>query len=119
MKARPFTRGELRAYESLLDEVEQEYGNHGCNDFDLSEFMTREEYEPFVETYHSRNGDPLDEYDPNRDNKDFTDFAVFGMIRHRLRELLALTEGVAMMKGLAREMAADMIAQAEKEEYNA
>ncbi len=42
----------------LLDIASTECAHHGCNDFDLSNFLTYEQQVAFVKAYGEVNGDP-------------------------------------------------------------
>ena len=69
----------------LLRAAADEFGNHGCNDFDLvvDGGMTVREADDFRKRYHAWNGDP-DEY--RAGGTDLPDFAAMGFLAHLLDE---------------------------------
>ncbi len=59
----------------LLREAGVEYGNHGCNDFDLSKHLTRQQQLEFVTLAHKYNGDPEETERAIENLPYFADFA--------------------------------------------
>lgn len=67
--------------EHLLDRAADEFGNHGCNDFNLEEFgLTIDEQRALVRRFHRWNGDP-DEADRYSDAQLKWAIPDFGMMR--------------------------------------
>lgn len=59
------TPAEKKLAGKLLRMASEEFGNHGCNDFDLVEDgkLTAKEADVFMKAFHTWNGTP-DEYEP-------------------------------------------------------
>jgi len=51
-------KAEMLLAAKMLEMASDEFSNHGCNDFDLSEYMTDGAVFEFVKHYHEVNGDP-------------------------------------------------------------
>ena len=75
------------AVEMLMDYA-SELSNHGCNDFDLKEFLPElEDRKMFIRNYHEWNGDP-EEYELMKDSdNNFDSFYDFAMASYLAREL--------------------------------
>ena len=67
----------------MLTFAANEFGNHGCNDFDLGKYMTPEQGKVFMQAYHEWNGDP-EEWNPDEYNGLFSDDAIMGMMAHMI-----------------------------------
>lgn len=69
----------------MLDLVDEEFGNHGCNDVDEETWdgWTKRQRQAFVKAYHEWNGDP-EEYHPDRLH--LPDFAIMAFLAFRLRK---------------------------------
>lgn len=78
------TNAEARVVAELLDRASDVFGNHCCNDFDLSDAMSVEERRELVRKYHEYNGDP-EEFDPEDDCEYHADFALMSYFAARLR----------------------------------
>ncbi len=63
------TPAEKKLVVVLLRMAAEEFGNHGCNDFDLVEDgkMTSKEADAFMKTFYEQNGS-LDDYEPGDTN---------------------------------------------------
>jgi hypothetical protein len=55
----------LHLISDLLEMAAEEFSRHGCNDFDLSEWLDPDEQQSFVRGFHEWNGDP-EEFNPER-----------------------------------------------------
>jgi len=81
------TKKELLLISHLLEIASDEFGNHGCNDFKLSDFFSEEECVKFDKEYHEWNGDP-DEHDSQYARSGwFQDYAVMSYYSHKLKKL--------------------------------
>lgn len=67
----------------LLKLAADEFGNHGCNDFDLPSGWSRKEKISFIKEYHKWNGDP-EEFDPN--NLFIADCAAMSFLAAKLKD---------------------------------
>lgn len=63
------TPAEKKLASALLRMAAEEFGNYGCNDFDLVEDgkMTAKEADALMKTFHERSGSP-DDYEPGDTN---------------------------------------------------
>lgn len=50
------TKSERKLVAALLRQASDVFSNHGCNDFDLSEYLTKAEGQALVKRFHKRNG---------------------------------------------------------------
>lgn len=85
---KPMGMPELQPHERFLMAVVLEmasnvFGEHGCNDFDLSKYMTSEQGKEFMRQYHEYNGDP-EEFSDDEYNGWFQDYAVMGFLAHKI-----------------------------------
>lgn len=86
------TKKELLLASELLKMAADEFGNHGCNDFDLFDYgFTENECKQYAKEYHEWNGDP-EEYELTLEEKNYhynyeSDFAVMDYMAHKLRKL--------------------------------
>jgi len=79
---------ELQPHERFLMAVvlkmaANEFGNHGCNDFNLSRYMSPEQGREFMRQYHKWNGDP-EEWNPEEYDGQCMDYAVMGFMAHKI-----------------------------------
>jgi hypothetical protein len=79
------TPAEKRLAAMLLRRASEEFGNHGCNDFDLvcDGGMLAKEADDFRKRFHAWNGDP-EEFTPGR--TDLADFAAMGFLADLLEK---------------------------------
>ena len=97
------TAAERALIEHFFKDLSDRYGNAGCNDFNLKEFMPDLwERNSFVRDYHIRNGDP-EEYEsvtPDDDQGEdyrLADFQALGQLK---RTLLAGTKASEVSRPL-------------------
>lgn len=78
------TPAEKKLASKMLDMASEEFGHHGCNDFDLvtEGGMTAEEADAFQRAYCEWNGSPGD-YEPGDTN--LADFAAMSFLSHLLK----------------------------------
>jgi len=71
---------------ALLDLASEQFSNHGCNDFRISEHvdMTADEMRALDLAMHVWNGDPH-EHDPNADHDYQSDFFLMSYLAAKLR----------------------------------
>jgi hypothetical protein len=70
------TIAEQKVIAALLCKASDQFGGHGCNDFDLAELMPDlEERRQLIEEYHKSNGDP-EEFDREDTYENFADFCL-------------------------------------------
>lgn len=67
----------------ILDQVADEYSNHGCNDWDFPEEWTAEEKIKFVREFHEFD-DSLDEFNPA--HLGMADYWVMKLLAHKIRK---------------------------------
>ena len=72
--------GEQKILLDVVEKAADQLGNNGCNDFDMSKYMSKAEIDKLTEEYHAYNGDPH-EFDPKRDNRHAVpDFALLSYL---------------------------------------
>jgi hypothetical protein len=76
------TEKERAVAAQLLEMASEEFGNHGCNDWDFPKGWTKEEKIAFCKEYHEWNGDPED-FDPNFLH--LPDYAVMSFMADKLK----------------------------------
>ena len=75
---------EKAIFRDLVEHASDTMGNAGCNDFDLRDYMNKEEINAFVKAYYDWNGSP-EEFEPGRDNSYILpDFAILSFLLDRL-----------------------------------
>jgi hypothetical protein len=74
---------ERRLIAVLLNMASDEFGNHGCNDFDLSAIVTPEQGKALMRAYHEWNGDPEEHQDDEYSGYEY-DYAMMGFMAHRI-----------------------------------
>lgn len=80
------TLKETKILDELIERASDEMSNHGCNDFDLGEYLTKREINDLVKDYHKWNGDP-EEYDAKLDNRyALPDWALLKFLYQRLKQ---------------------------------
>lgn len=68
----------------MLKMAAEEFGNHGCNDFNLAELgWTVEERRDLMKRMREDNGDP-ENFDPKQDYKYFMDWWLMSFFAHQL-----------------------------------
>jgi hypothetical protein len=77
-------RAWLHVAADLLDRASEEFGRHGCNDYPLPEWMTREDRLALDRAYHEYNGDPDEE--PSDSPVGF-DFCLMSFFAEEIRKL--------------------------------
>ena len=76
----PLTPAHMRLASHLLRMAADEFGNHGCNDFNLEEVMPDEqERRDLMKLYHEMNGDP-EEFNPKSSYKYTFDFGLMSLM---------------------------------------
>jgi hypothetical protein len=85
---RKMTGAEKRLAARLLRMAADEFGNHGCNDFDLvgDGNMLAKEAKEFRRAYHDWNGDPESFLEDAPGRTDLADFAAMSYLAHLLEE---------------------------------
>lgn len=89
-----FTNNELKLLADLLEMASDEFGRHGCNDFSLKDYMTKEEAIEFCLNYENYNthGKPISEEDRKYIEEDplryLPDFAIFGYFKHKIKNII-------------------------------
>lgn len=90
-KERKMTGAEKRLASRLLRMAANEFGNHGCNDFDLvaDGGMLAKEAKEFRRAYHDWNGDPESFLEDAPESTDLGDSSAMSYLAHLLEEGLS------------------------------
>lgn len=75
------TENEKKLTAQMLILATHEFSNHGCNDFKIPTYFSKEEWIEFVKEYHYYNGDS-EAFDPNHLN--LGDSAIMGFLAYKL-----------------------------------
>jgi hypothetical protein len=75
----PLSEGEQEILLELVETASEQLSNNGCNDFDLSRYLSKAEIFALVLEYHVFNGDSAT-FDADRDGLDVPDFALISFL---------------------------------------
>ncbi len=80
------TPSQLRLAGALLREASHVFSKHGCSDFDVTEFLSQEEYEDLLRQYHDWNGDPYEYPNTSKRRSCANDWMLMGYLGAKLME---------------------------------
>lgn len=86
------TDTEAKLLIELLEMASNEFGNHGCNDFELAKFVPDlEERRQLIKAFHDYNGDPEEFVEDEKYREQYTwfhDFALMGFLADKIKQQL-------------------------------